>query len=1125
MGAGTADLSHLLEQLGLTQYESVLAAEDVDLDALRRLDDDDLRRLGLSLGHRRKLIAAAKTAVLFADSRASADRVAASTRGPEIARAAAGGERRQITVLFCDLVGSTELSSRFDPEQVGQLFLEFQNAATGIVARFGGHLDRFVGDGMLAFFGYPQAHEDAAERAVRAAIAIADAVAQVRTPDGQALAVRAGAASGLVFIDHRPSRGGEQLVAGEVLNVAARLQQCAKPGSVIVAAATHQLIAGVFESRHLGPQFLKGFSAPLPAWEVLAERSAETRFEAQHAETTSPAVGRVREIGALLDRWELAKAGEGQVVLLSGEAGIGKSRISAALRERIADEVLTVIRLQCSPFHSNSPLYPAIVHLSHAAGLERGDSIDDKLDKIERLLCGSAADGRQAVPILAALLSVPSGSRYPELALSAEQLMRRTLEIFVSRLATLSSERPVLLVVEDAHWIDPTTRELLTLVIDRARTARILAVVTFRPDFQHDWGELPHVMILTLSRLARGQIIAMVEQIADAPLPPELIDQIVARTDGVPLFVEELTKAVLESGIGSGPAIAAHHPVIPTTLQDSLLARLDHLPGSQAREVAQIGALIGREFSYRLLAAVAQLPPDTLAAALGQLVQAGLVHQRGTPPNALYIFKHALVQDTAYNTLVIRRRQELHARCAEALKQEDPELAETQPELLAYHCGGADMAEAAIEHWLAAGRRAATRSANLEAIGHFANALAGLPRLADADRRDRLEMDIQVGLGMPLIAVKGYGARETGAAWARVRELAERRGDTDHLISSLYGSWAYDISLGQFDTALKAAARLQDLGRERQDDGIVLVAHRITGLTRHTMGDQDAARAEFETALEKYDPRRHQSLAFQFGQDQRVAALAFLGATRWLQGFPDQAVRIARTCVDQAQKLDHANSFAYALAWGACPVFELCGDIAELDRLATLLLDYAKERALGRWHACGLAYRGLALVERGEFVAGLKLQQQALTTFRNGGAGLRDTAHLGYLARSWGLAESAGEGLRLIDEALDRAQSHDEGWNLPELLRIKGDLVLAVQGAHGLAAAEALFERALDISRGQKTRAWALRAATSLARLWRDDHREAAARALLSETYAGFSEGFETADLRAARDLLAELGG
>lgn len=1132
-------LRELLEELGLTQYQDVFAAEDVDLDVLRQLTDDDLKKLGLSLGHRRKLIAAAadagRTAVPAVapvpNGRSSPQ--AAPIASEKIERSAgpvAGGERRQLTVLFSDLVGSTEMSSRFDPEQVGQMLAEYQKIATSIVGQFDGYLDRFVGDGMLVYFGYPQAREDAAESAVRAALAVAAAVARIRTPDGQRLNVRAAVASGLVFIDRHSSRGAEQLVTGEVLNIAARLQQIAKPGAVVVAAGTHQLIGGLFDCKHLGLQLLKGFSAPIPAWEVLSEGLAETRYEAQHADLAPPAVGREREIETLLDRWDIAKGGEGQVVLLSGEPGIGKSRISAAVRERIAGEPHVVIRYQCSPFHSNSPLYPAIAQLTHAAGIERGDSPDVRLDKVERLLRGSPADLRQSVPIVAALLSIPSGARYPEVVLSAEERMQRTLGILVDQLVAIAAESPVLLVVEDAHWIDPTTRELLTLSIDRLQQLRVLAIITSRPEFQHDWAGLPHVMLLPLNRLTRRQILMMIEQVVgQRQMPPEVMDQIVSRTDGVPLFVEELTKALLESGWSgegvSGPARAARQPEIPMTLQDSLLARLDHLPGAHTRDVAQIGAVIGREFSFRLLTAMAELAPDMLIAALGRLVHAGLLHQRGTPPNATYLFKHALVQDTAYSALMLRRRRELHARCAEALAQDDPDIAEKSPELLAYHYDRADMAEPAIRHWLLAGRRAAARSANLEAIGHFTGARAALERLPENEERDRLEMQTLVGLGMPLIAVKGYGAEEAGAVWSRASELAEARNDADHLISSLYGVWAYQISLGHYDVALRTAERLHDFGRQNQDDGVVLVGHRITGLTRHTMGDQAAARAEFETALSLYDLRQHQPLAFRFGQDQRVAALAFLGTTRWLQGCPDQALQVASACVDHASDLKHANSFAYALAWGACPVAELCGDISDLDRLSGQLLDYASERALHRWHAYGLAYRGLVLVERGEFAGGLKLQHQAIAEFRRRGSGLRDSAHLATLARCLGLAGSAGEGLVLIDEALGEARRRSEGWHLPELLRVKGELMLVNDDARVREAAAALFHEAIAASQAHGMLSWELRAAMSLARLWRDQGRDGAARTLLATTYDKFTEGFETADLQHARAQLADLNG
>ncbi|HEY0524982.1 MAG TPA: adenylate/guanylate cyclase domain-containing protein [Stellaceae bacterium] len=1140
-----SDLSRLLAELGLSQYENVFVDNDVDADVLPHLTDADLKELGLSLGHRRKLLAAlggagspgaasAATPSAAADPSAAPPPAGAAAAGapqvpvpapPSPSPAPPEAERRQLTVMFCDMVGSTELTARLGPEEMGTLLRQYQDMTAGAIARFDGFVGRFVGDGVLAYFGYPHAHEDAAERAVRAALDIVETVAQIRTPDGAAVRVRIGIASGIVVIGELLSAGAakEQAVIGDPVNLAARLQQIAPQNGVVTSTSTRALLRGRFDVESIGQVNLHGIGEPVTAWRVLAARAAASRFDAEHLTELTAVVGRDQEASLLLDRWDIAKSGEGQVVLLCGEAGVGKSRIAEMLRQRIAEEPHSLLLYQCSPFYANSALQPAIGQTEYAAGIAAGDPPDSKLAKLESLLAKSGADLGTAVPLLASLLSIPADGRYTLPATSPEQQKQRTLQVLTDHLIGTSRRRPVLLIVEDAHWIDPTTLELLSTYIDRIQHARVLIVITYRPDFQHHWGVHAHVTALSLNRLGRRHSTAMIEHLTGGKtLPPEVQEQIVTKTDGVPLFIEELTKTILESGllkeesdryvlIGPLPPFA-----IPATLQDSLLARLDRL--APIKEVAQIGATIGREFSYELLAALAPVRDNALNEALAQLVEAELVLQRGTPPHSTYLFKHALVQEAAYSTMLRSKRQQLHLRCARTLAERFAGLAETQPELFAHHYTEAALPEPAAEHWLKAGQRAAERSANLEAIGHLNKGLAVAGSIVDPVRRQFWEMRLQVAVGMPLIATRGYAAPETRTAWTRARELAMEVGDESYLSRALYGLWACHTVGGAHRTALATAEQLMETAAASGNTGHMMVAHRLIGVCRHNLGDHESGRAELETVLRQYEPGLHRPLAFHFGQDQHVAALAFLSLVLWLQGYPDQALKMSRSAVAEARSFGHANSIGYSLAYGACAIAQLCGEHQVEEELAGMLLRFAEDHALDLWHAFGLAHQGSVLISRGAYADGVARLRAGVAGFEETRSGLRRPVHLAMLAYGLGKVGQPGEGLAVIDAALAECEQNEERWCLPELLRMKGVLLLTADRTGQAGAAADLFRQSLDRSRSQRTPAWTLRAAYSLARLVPNDENYR----ILEAAYGCFSEGFGTADLRRARMLLDE---
>jgi class 3 adenylate cyclase len=761
------DLGGWLRSLGLEQYEAAFRENAIDEKLLPRLTAEDLKDVGVNLvGHRRLLLDA--IAVLRAESTAKAPPPDAPPATDITAKDAA--ERRQVTIMFCDLVGSTALSARLDPEDMREIIGSYHRCCAEQITKAGGFVAKYMGDGVLAYFGYPHAHEDDAECAVRAGLELIEAVPNLRAGHDATLEVRVGIATGLVVVGDLIGEGAaqEQGVVGETPNVAARLQALAEPSQVVISHSTRRLTAGLFEYCDLGRVTLKGLADAVQAWQVRGASAVQSRFEAQHEASLTPLVGREEELELLLRRWQRAKCGEGQVVLLSGEAGIGKSRLTVALQERLQVEPHTRLRLFCSPHHQDSAFYPIIMQLERAAGFERQDTPEAKLDKLASLL-GSSSAQEIDTQLLAELLSIPTGTRYPPLDWSPQRKKARTFEALLRQVKSLAGQQTVLMVHEDVHWIDPTSRELLDLVIERVRRWPVLLIITFRPEIQPSWIGQPHVSTLSLRRLGRREGAALVERVAgNNALPKEITAEIIERTDGIPLFVEELTKAVLEAGphdeaatrsVSTAPPPAL---AVPAILHASLMARLDRL-GPFVKEIAQTGAAIAREFSYELLASVTQKSEADLQVALARLTDAGLVFCRGTPPQATFLFKHALVRDAAYSTLLRSQRRLLHARIAAVLEKQFPETTSAEPERLAQHCSEAGRLVDAIAFWHKAGQKAAQRSANQEAVGHLGKALDLIHTLPDTPERAAHELVLQRLLGAALMATRGYAAPETGA--------------------------------------------------------------------------------------------------------------------------------------------------------------------------------------------------------------------------------------------------------------------------------------------------------------------------------------------------------------------------
>ena len=1120
------DIEAWLRELGLERYAHAFRENAIGVDVLPQLTDEHLKDLGLPLGDRLRLLKAVAVLAGRAEPRSAAEARPRASSDTAPAARPAKAERRQLTVMFCDLVGSTELSARLDPEDMGAVIRAYQEGCAEVVRRWDGHIAKYMGDGVLVYFGYPRAHEDDAERALRAGLELVKEVGRLEPMTDLALATRVGIATGLVMVGELIGAGAsrEETVVGETPNLAARLQALAKPGTVVISQATRRLVGGLFELDDLGPQRLKGFAGPLTAWRVARASLAEGRFEARQAGRLTPLVGREEEISLLLRRWRQASEGEGQVVLLSGEPGIGKSRLVRELRQRVEDESHVRLLYQCSPHHTTSPLHPLIEQLERAAGFARDDPPEVRLDKLETLLARGTDRLDQAVPLIAALLGVPTGERYPAPELTPQRQKQRTLEVLVDQLEGLAAEQPVLLAYEDVHWIDPTTQELLQLAIDRVQRLTVLLLITFRPEFVPPPSGQPHVSALALTRLGRRDGAAMVEQVVgDKTLPAEVSAQIVAKTDGVPLFVEELTKTVLESGLLSdaGDRYELTGPLpplaIPATLHDSLLARFDRL--APVKEVAQIGAAIGRQFSHALLAAVANWPEAQLHAALDQLVSSELIFRRGVPPEASYSFKHALVQDAAYGTLLKSKRQHLHARIAQVLEKQFPETAEAQPELLAEHLTEAGLIAPAIHHWQRAGERAAGRSANVEAARHLQKGLTLLERLPEGDERDGQELRLLTALGPALMAIQGWCAPAVESLYARARVVASTLGRSADLFPTVWGWWFVAHTRADYDTTADIVNELLHLAESEGEPGLVLQAHHAAWATRMSAGDLAGARDSAEAGIRLYRRETHGQHALVYGgHDPGVCGVAHAAHLLWMLGYPEQAKVRGAEALALARDLGHKDTLAHAL-WLACELHLYRREVRETAETAEALRVLATEQGLLMYATLGTMLGAWALAGGGQVREALDQLRRGLVTWQDDREAIApNTVRLAEVCIAAGEAD---EGLRLVNEALAQITRSRQRLYEAELLRLRGALLL-LSPAPDLSAAEVSFRMALAVAREQNARMWELRTATSLARLWDDQGRRSEARDLLAPIFGWFTEGFDTADLKDAKTLLDE---
>jgi class 3 adenylate cyclase/predicted ATPase len=1116
------DIRQWLESLGFGEYADAFEENAIEPDLLCDLTDDDLRTLGVeALGHRKRILKAVGAPGVTRVTATSVPPAAAGEQ-PEPEREA---ERRHLTVMFCDLVGSTELSQRLDPEDLRDVMRAFQDRCAGAIARFGGFIARYMGDGLLVYFGFPQAHEDEPERAVRAGLDIVDAVGALTRDSGPdlQLSVRIGIATGMVVVGDIVGEGAaaESAVVGETPNLAARLQGLAEPNQVIVSAATQKLVAHQFESKDLGRHSLKGLAEPVAVWRIVGDRGVEPVDRSRRGARGAPLVGRTEELGLLQRAWEASKAGHGQVVLINGDPGIGKSRLLQGLREQLDDATCQWVPIHCSPYHAQSALHPVIEQMKRAFRWNGEDTAETRLEKLEQTMSGASFGLQEVVPLYATLLSLPlPAGRYPPVRFEPQQRRLMTLDALSVWTFDEAERRPVIQVWEDIHWADPSTLELLGIYIEQAPTAPMLNVVTFRPEFTPPWPQRSHITPITLNRFERPETESLISHLSGGKLfPIEVVEHIVSKADGVPLYVEELTKSICESPLITEQADrfvltgALSDTQIPATLQDTLMSRLDRLPA--VRELAQLGAVLGREFDYEMLRNLAGVGEPSLRDGLRQLVAAELLYQRGRPPRSRYIFKHALIRDAAYQSLLRRTRQQHHHRVANLLEERFPEIVHASPDLVAHHFTEAGDVERALDYWQMAGDRALGQSANHEAIGHLSRGLSLLVQIPEDHARHRREINLQVALGDANQTAKGFGNTDVGSAYRRALDLCRMLGDTERLYPVQMGLWRFHVIQPEFDAALDLASDMLHQAEKEQEIVPQVFADYALGLTYLLKGELSTASTHLDRSLANYEPSQRRSPLFISGQDPSEACGLYRAWLLWLQGFPDQALDQCEKSLTYAESLGHPITLAHAQTLAAV-VHQLRGEPAQVLHLAERNVTLTTEHGMGQW-------RGISRVLRGWAMQRLGRRDGAVAEILGGIDGWRESGaralvpHLTVLLADALMQEGRNdEALAATDESLNTVDETGEHLSEAELHRLRGSQLAERDEAASVAA----LHTALDVAQAQGARGWELRAAISLARDLHRHDKNGRAREVLEPRLSRFTEGLDTADLIEARATL-----
>jgi class 3 adenylate cyclase len=1126
MSGGTVTgIQEWLEQVGLEKYADVFAAHEITLEVLADLTQPDIDRLVLPTGPRRRLMMAIQAL-------RAAGRPEPSVLVPETAivppTKAQDAERRQLTVMFCDMVGSTGLSERLDPEELRELMVAYRKAGGEVVARYEGQVAQYRGDALMAYFGWPSAHEDDAERSVRAALEIVHAVKAVRADPP--LAVHIGVATGTVVVGavSRADDAEAQLAVGETPNLAARLQGLAGPDEVVIAPSTRRLVGDTFDLTDLGAHPLKGIAGPVRAWRVLRVGDAASRFEASHGEQLTPLVGRAQEIGLLLDRWQLASKSEGQVVLLSGEPGIGKSRVLSELRKRLEAQGAQALRFQCSPYYVNHAFWPSIDNFERALKFARDEAPESKLDKLEALIVGEYGRPLSDVRFIASILSIPCEARYGPLTMTPQKQKDETLRTLVDIAEAAVRKQPSVALFEDVHWADPTTLEVLDLLVSRVKGLPLLMVLTHRPEFQNRWAGHHHVEVISLTKLTRAQSNAIVSRLAgDKALPKDLVEQILTKTDGVPLFVEELTKSILESGqlqeagehydyLASSRSIT-----VPATLRDSLMARLDrYMP---VKEIAQIGAAIGREFSYELISAVARRPTAELQDVLERLTASGLAFRKGTVPEATYTFKHALVQEAAYDSLLKSKRQQLHTEIARTIEERFPNVKDTEPEVLAHHYTRAGLFEQGAAYWLKAGRNALGRMALTEAIAHLEAGLDVIGSLPASEVRDTSELECRVLLSTAWEAYRGWPAPQLADVLKPALPLAKAARQPKLLARTLWGLWVQMMSVGPVAESLRWAEELLNAGEEIADEELLLVGHMAVMVTNFWLGNPRVVEQHARAIMERYVHERHGQIVKFMNHDPKTLAGIYLPLVLWILGYPDQAAAMVDERDAHARLVGHPFDSGFVMTLGAW-VFHYRREPEKQYARNDVVQKLARDAGLPFLSAVLAPFlsTGISLAQQGRLSEGIEHMQRGIQFWEGAGAKTVTPYIRSRLGEAIALNGDVDGGLSHIDAMLE--QIARPGWqergHLAEILRLKG-WMLSLKG--DLAGAERNYLASLEWAREQQAKSWELRTATSLARLWQGQGKRKEAYDLLAPIYGWFTEGFDTKDLIEAKALLAEL--
>jgi class 3 adenylate cyclase/predicted ATPase len=1128
LSKATNDLADWLSRHGLGQYAQTFAEHDIDYALLPDLTEADLDTLGLSLGHRKTLLKAIEAEALqsllpptSASSGVGMDVMPSSHRE---------AEHRHITVMFCDLVESTQLSETMEPEELQILITEYREACSAAISRYGGWVARYMGDGVMAFFGWPHAHEDDAIRAVHAALEAIAAITKIAGPVA-ALAARVGVSSGPVVIGAIGSAGDTTSIdaVGETPNIAARLQTLAMPDTILISETTRRLLAGAFDYQDMGRHELKGITKPLQVYRVLAAKTLTSRFDAAHTETLTPLVGRSTEMSMLLDRWQKSKEGDGQIILLSGLPGVGKSRLIHELKSHIEDEPHFLLNHQCSPYHSQSAFFPIIEHIGRAAQLAPREPDSDKLAKLKAYLPTMPGDAADTVPLIAHLLSIATDDQLALAKLTPQQIKNKTVSALVDMALAFSSERPTLCIFEDVHWIDPSTLELLELGISRIDRARIMLVVSYRPEFRPTWFTRANVTVHSLTRLSRSEVAGMVEAICfrERRMLQPIVNQIIEKADGLPLFIEELTNSILTSmrnrvaDSAVAPDSEPSAPKVPDTLYDALMERLDRVP--QGRRLAQTAAAIGREFSFELLSLALRIDESDLRLTLARLEDADIVYRVGISPQILFAFKHALLRDAIYSSLLKSSRRQMHADIAAILETHFHEVSETQPELLAYHYSEAGNHELAVRFWHKSGQRALSHSANVEAIAHFRKALEALARCPDTAERASQQIELQLALGIPLIAVRGYAAEETREVFARARSLCLQLDSPAEYFQALYGLWGHSWMSGKNEEALSMATEFLARAEASTDIVPMMVAHRVMGSTLLPIGQFQQSRQHFEQSIAMSKERGQQSLYNRYMVEPQAASLLLLSWDLWILGYPEQSLSRVSEALSLARELVQPYSIAFA-NYMTSVVHLLRGEPAAALSSAETSLDVSREQRFSLYVLLSRISRGYALGCLGRFEESKTEIRLGLDDMHNNGVGFMLPMMNTWLADIFARSGDNEAALSIVEKSLAGLDDvTGRAWE-SELYRQRAQILLAL-GPKRERDAERNFKKAIDVARSQNAKSFELRAVTGLATLWSSQNENDKARDLIEPVYSWFDEGRDTEDLRRAHEVQMAVSG